>query len=346
MAYVDYSKVKASRNYGKSLAPTVTTPTFDSLPWAKANAVYLEAANNAAAMSIAAHNSARDEEYEKKISKLETDWEAENSESGSYEGNIRDEHPQKPYDLPDNLASVRRKAGQMALKTEFMEIYGLTDSAPILMPQIITHLSRCNLSKNENGLISGLQFCKDHFATPEGLGLYRMLMLDSRSSYLKTQYKAPNKQYCALVPLVLYAHKLTAGVPYSAWDPEEIHYVVNHSLAEAMKFRPENWPDKASILTGRTQGLTVASGASAGSLRSPVSTYKLYSTTGTCFQGMPADAQVILAQIWCAHPDNRTKYMILDCVNWDKIPMPLIAADVVPEATSKYLSSVELPTWG
>ena len=43
------------------------------------------------------------------------------------------------------------------------------------------------------------------------------------------------------------------------------------------------------------------------------------------------------AQIWGAHPSNRTEYMILDWLNWDNMPEPIISTDVIaaPERVSK-----------
>ena len=32
----------------------------------------------------------------------------------------------------------------------------------------------------------------------------------------------------------------------------------------------------------------------------------------------------IMLQIWIAHPTRRTKYMILDPMNWDNTPEPII----------------------
>jgi hypothetical protein len=36
----------------------------------------------------------------------------------------------------------------------------------------------------------------------------------------------------------------------------------------------------------------------------------------------------MLSQIWVAHPENRTKYMVLDPLNWDRVPPPLIETDI------------------
>ena len=42
----------------------------------------------------------------------------------------------------------------------------------------------------------------------------------------------------------------------------------------------------------------------------------------------------MLCQIWLAHPQHRTEYMILDPNNWDTIPAPLIETDLIKTTTS------------
>jgi hypothetical protein len=58
---------------------------------------------------------------------------------------------------------------------------------------------------------------------------------------------------------------------------------------------------------------------------------------------VPELAQTMIAQIWCAHPSNRTKYMVLDPKNWDAIPAPLISSDIFGSGTGGNISSGGLP---
>jgi hypothetical protein len=95
---------------------------------------------------------------------------------------------------------------------------------------------------------------------------------------------------------------------------------------------------REEILQARTQGLTYKTGSKAGTQRSPLSTFKLYDTTGTKLHKVPELAQTMIAQIWCAHPSNRTKYMVLDPENWDAIPAPLISSDIFGSKPSNDIS--------
>lgn len=325
--YVNYARINSQRNTGKSSAVTSIKKDFNSIPWAKAWEVYKEGGDEWEETALEAHKSHEDDAYDHLIRKKEQAYEEVHSESGTYEGNFRDEFPKPAYSPLPNRAYGRRKAGQKALIEKFMKVYSFGDWSETVMPQIITKLGNMPFVKNENGLISGNRFIKDNFKTDEDRGLWAFLMLDTRSSYLTTQYKGPARQYSSLVPLILYAIRLVKGELYTAWDPEEIRSVVNHELAEAMLFRAEEWPTKDEILEGREKGLTIGSGSDAGKKRPPLTTFKLYATNGTCFWGMPSLVQVMLAQIWVAHPDNRTKYMILDPLNWGKVPVALIQVE-------------------
>lgn len=334
---------------GKSYTAKVTTPTLASLPWEKANEVYVEAATLAEETAVDAHNQKTDAYYAAAIVRVEQQWQLDHPEEGSNEAGYSDSNPHPGYTECPGLGSIKRKAGQDAVTSQFVEVYGLKHHGVSVLAELVTHLSRCGLKKNENGLISGLQFCKDHFNTPRAMGMYRLLMQDSRSNFLSTQYKMPSREYSALVPLILYAHKLVHKVPYSAWDPKELQYVVNHNLCEAMLWMPDELPDRDTLLADRAIGLTVKTGKDAGKLRSAVSTHRLYATAGTCYQGVPQDAQVMLAQIWVAHPSNRTKYMVLDPKQWDAVPSPLIEIDLLelPWNTEQPIKpTLERPTWG
>jgi hypothetical protein len=265
--------------------------------------------------------------------------------------------------LPDKLA-VRRKAGNKALVDNFIPRYRLDQTGIHVIAQIVAHLSTLRLNNvsgetvegeflaevlGESSIgfnstefqtdcaISGLAFVKNHFKTPEMMGLYRFLMLDTRSSYLKKQYTGDARNYCALVPLVLSAFKRYHNIPYSAWARDEIRWVVNPDLCEAMLYEiPEDtedfsFSDTEKLLELREHGLTWKSGKNIGEAKNPLYTHSLSGMHKTEFKDVPDLAQVMLTQIWCAHPENRTKYMVLNCENWDCIPLCLINNNVFVE---------------
>jgi hypothetical protein len=130
------------------------------------------------------------------------------------------------------------------------------------------------------------------------------------------------KKYCTLVPLILYAHKLYNNVDYSRWERETLNYVVNDSLCEAML------TETPQLTTERLLELRDIGLISAGKSRSAVTTYSLYHLGGTELSECNTLVKLMLCQTWAAHPSNRTKYMILDPMNWDKMPTPLIDVNI------------------
>ena len=154
------------------------------------------------------------------------------------------------------------------------------------------------------------------------MGIYRFLMIDARSGYLERMHSGDSKKYCTIVPLILYAHKLYNNVDYSRWERETLHYVVNESLCEAMLTEtPELTTER--LLELRDIGLVQK-----GEKRSPMSTYSLYRLGETELKHCNTLVKLMLCQTWAAHPSNRTKYMILDPMNWDKMPVPLVDTNI------------------
>jgi hypothetical protein len=97
---------------------------------------------------------------------------------------------------------------------------------------------------------------------------------------------------------------------------------------------------REELLEIREMGLVYRTGVKAGDPRNPATTYKLYGVQSTAVGGLPELAQTMLTQIWCAHPVNRTKFMVLDPHNWDNIPAPLVSENIfqpaTPANTNKY----------
>ena len=302
------------------------TKDLQSIPFDVCYELYHDAAT-VAGDTAEAENLQKYEEY---ISRLEEEWTS--CHEAPYEGNFSDEVPYRP--LP-NLASIKRKAGHAAIVSDFIPRYKLdTILQTLVLPQIIHWLVHKPIDlasvRNEAGKINGLKMLDKIFDSKNewDLGLYQFLMMDSRSAYIKSQYKPEGRAYCSLVPYIPYAFKLNHSVKYGEWDRSTLKWVVNDSLCQAMLLEVPEDLSREDIIEAREKGLIYKTGAKAGQSRSPVSTFKLYDTTGTKLHKMPELAQTMLAQIWCAHPANRTKYMVLDPSNWDNIPTPLVSDDI------------------
>lgn len=230
-------------------------------------------------------------------------------------------------------AKLRYLANQEAVKDVWIPKYKLEPILLSVMPQIIAHLGNKLVRWSEvmtvEGKIDGLKVLRQafDFSSDWEKGLYIFLMLDSRSVYLSTQYKGESRAYCALVPLILYAFKLNQKTKYSQWDRSTLHWVVNRSLCEAMLWEQPT-PSRDELLKARELGLIYQSGAKAGQMRNPQTTYRLFATKGGALEGYPHLVGAMLTQIWCAHPQNRTQYMVLDPHNWDRMPTPLISENI------------------
>ena len=315
-----------------SFLTRTTTKELKSIPFDIGYKMFMDAAEMAE-QSLEAENQERYDEF---IQRLESEW--SDTHEAPFEGNFSDQYP---YQRHPRASQVRNKAGQTALVKEFIPRYKLdTIMQTWVMPQVIAWLTHKPIPLAEvltaEGKISGRRMTEAifDFGSDWDLGLYQFLMLDSRSSWISSQYKGEGRTYCSLVPLIMYAFKVNKNIKYSDWDRGTLHFVVNDSLLKAMLCDiPELTRDE--IIQARTQGLTFKTGAKAGTVRNPISTFKLYDTTGTKLHDLPELAQTMVAQIWCAHPQNRTKYMVLDPKSWDSIPAPLISQDIFKPTESK-----------
>lgn len=316
-----------------SFLTRTTTRELRSIPFDIAYKMFMDAADMAE-QTLEAENTERYDEF---IAQLERNW--SDTHEAPFEGNFSDQYPYKKH--PES-ARVRNKAGSSAIITDFIPRYKLeTIMQTWVMPQIISWLTHKPIRLAEvmtpEGKINGRKMAAQifDFSSEWDLGLYQFLLLDSRSSWISSQYKGEGRTYCSLVPLIPFAFKLNQNIKYSEWDRDTIKYVVNDSLCKAMLCEVPDMT-REEILQAREQGLTYKTGTKAGTQRNPLSTFKLYDTTGTKLHKVPELAQTMIAQIWCAHPSNRTKYMILDPQAWDSIPAPLISTDIFKqESVSK-----------
>ena len=177
------------------------------------------------------------------------------------------------------------------------------------------------------------------------IGCYYFMMYAKRGDYLGTQYKEPDSYYCALVPLILSGFLKYHKVAYTSWNREYLELIVEPGLYEAITCTIPADLTTEELLGIREAGMVIRTGIKAGTSRSPVSTYKLWGVTDSMIGKLPWLAQVMLTQIWCAHPSNCNKYMILDPSNWDVAPAALISTQVLVQDTTPVLPKRYLPTY-
>lgn len=177
---------------------------------------------------------------------------------------------------------------------------------------------------------------------------HRVLVYLNRGELLDKQTQGDNPHYCTLVPLILSAYKRYRDVAYETWrGAKHLDLVVPHQLLEAME-SGEQYKiccdlGSDAILAAREEGLMYKSGKASGTLRSATTTWQLTGVTHPQIKLLPKLAQTMLAQIWCAHPQFRNEYMILDPNNWDNMPPPLVSTELFTStqpATTKPISDL------
>jgi hypothetical protein len=313
--------------YFQKRASQLNTKTYSSnlasIPWEEAARIYREAADTAEANTLTAMQVAYEKQYAQRYRDAVRLAGIDETEA-SYEGDLGIEYnPPKLDELQQR--KVRAKAGGDALAEYFVKPYHIKSWGIKLLDQILSEFSKHKInSLGSGGTISGSQYLKDNL-DPKSLrdmGIYRFIMMDGRSSYLEKMGNGDAKKYCTLVPLILYAHKLYNNVDYSRWERETLNYVVNESLCEAML------TETPQLTTERLLELRDIGLISAGKSRSAVTTYSLYHLGGTELSECNTLVKLMLCQTWAAHPSNRTKYMILDPMNWDKMPTPLVDVNI------------------
>jgi len=249
----------------------------------------------------------------------------------SYEG---DQEADFPFEEPD-AEYIQEQVG-LAKRQEFAllaEKYDLKNSSSWLLPQMTARIAEIPLTRTEEGRVDSLAYFKEFGKSPELRGLYAIGMHPIRGDLIAKQYAPENKNYSALVPLLLMPHKKFNGVSYSDWDLNGLDKVIDSSLLEAMNcsFDPTS-VQKDELLKIRHDGMVVKTGKTAGNSRNPATTHKVYSAPAP-FNRLPWLASVMLFQIWVAHPTNRTDLMILNWEDWDNMPEPLISTTVIKSDT-------------
>lgn len=301
----------------------IINSNLSTIPWEEAARIYKEAADKAESNALAALTNIHASTYLTRRNEAIRMAGIDETES-EFEGDLGIEQTQAYID-PEDKRKLRAKAGNDALKEYFLKPYQIRSWGIKLLDQIVAEFSRHKLNNlGSEGTISGIQYLKDNLdpQSERDVGIYRFLLMDSRSEYLDKMGSSEAKKYCTLVPLILYAHKLYNNVDYSRWERESLQFVVNESLHEAMLTQvPEIARER--LLELRDIGLTQK-----GAKRSPMSTYSLYRLQETEIGHCNGLAKIMVCQTWAAHPTNRTKYMVLDPMNWDTMPPPLVDINI------------------
>lgn len=208
----------------------------------------------------------------------------------------------------------------------FAETYGIKRTHfSWVYPQVIAAIGKWTPVKDTTGKVDGkATLAKALSGNDFNKGLYYFCMVNSR--FLDRQYAAGRSEYCALVPLIMSAFKKMQGIPYNDWIntkwvmPENLYSaahcdVPDYTLDELLQFRVRGM--KAGQAPHNCYGVY--------HLSEPVPRDNNEELPGVCT--LPNLARMMVLQTWCAHPQNRNKYMILNPEDWDDMPEPLVDSE-------------------
>ena len=201
------------------------------------------------------------------------------------------------------------------------------------LPQLVAYFGQMRLRVDDIpysesfGKCDPKQFWLENIKdNPRHIGMWRIATRLPRSHLVGTQIKNPN--YSGLVPLILAGFKKYRNVPYSSWSKAGVEHIIGTELFEAATAEvPE--VTREELLVIRDKGLTYKSGKQVGQVKKPTSAWSLTGIQDTVIGGLPRLTQTMLTQIWVAHPTVRTDLMILNPLDWDTMPQPLLATEVI-----------------
>ncbi len=261
------------------------------------------------------------------------------NKEGSFEGNEEEEFPFVKPDL-EYLEAKKALARKTAF-TAFADKFALAVNSAWLLPQLFAHIAKIPLVTTPEGRINTMAYAKELMKDDFHKGIWCLGLHPLRGDIVPKQYTLEGRSYCALVPFLLAPHKRFNNISYSSWDRQGLHNLIDPNLYQAMTTEFVVTNTTQELLELRNRGLTVQSGKTAGTVRNAASTHKLYSLSGE-LKTLPWLAQVMLFQIWCAHPANRSDLMVLDWKDWDSVPESLVpeqlfkAPSVIAKAGSTY----------
>lgn len=152
-----------------------------------------------------------------------------------------------------------------------------------------------------------------------------------------------NTRFSASVPLFISAFKEFRNIKYSSWDwsDEYAKYFIDKEILEVINYREYPSFTNEQLIDYRNRAMMVRSGTKAGTIRKPTATTSLYSVFDEEIKDLPRLAKLMLTQLWVYDPSVRHVLAILDPVNLDNIPEPLVASEVL--VTTKQNDYNELP---
>jgi hypothetical protein len=135
-------------------------------------------------------------------------------------------------------------------------------------------------------------------------------------SYSKFLYGGTHDTFNAAVPYILYCHKLHHGTPYETWSGlNHIKGILGRHFEGLLDHRSMMPYDDDRIM--RLRELSILR----KKVRQPNTSWCALKTHQDAqFDALPKCVKQMVLQSWKLNVQLRTKYMILDPVNWDLMP--------------------------
>jgi hypothetical protein len=282
-----------------------------------------------------------EEEYQIDFAaRKESALEAENKAA---EYKLKDKYVEITELSPDELDKIRKEANYKVVSA-FVEQYGIANKWSWLAHQMLSHIGdqeKLDLCTewSESGEVPNSIPVRDILGEIIGsdkweLGLYRMMTKVPRSLMMTNQTSPEHLPVCSLVPIYMAAFKKYQNIPYCAWDKDEARFFVEAELYAAMMSpKLPEFVTNEELLSIRDAGLKYTSRGKKdlGQQKShdPRTYHQLTGINDSGIGMLNRYARAMVTQIWCAHPMNRHKYMILDPWNWDNMPNPLVTTKVL-----------------
>jgi len=309
--------------YSTRTTPRAFTHSIENIPFAEIATAYDNLNRQAYGEWVIEqqqHNEYRKEKFLK-------NWAAEHE--APFEGDIEEEMSFSMDKSKYPGMSAQYKDEFSIYMDSFATKHKMQANAEWIFSQILAKFSTLPLVEYEDDTISASELFKEIRKSPFLSGMLLVCKHSTRSTFIKGQTDEKYKNFSSLVPLVMSAFKKYKNIPYSRWDKDEIQYITEAKLAKVMKM--ETLPDITvdEVLEARLAGLTIKSGNKMGELRPLKSTFTLYIPAGTALDGLEMLAKIMICQTWVAHPSTRTEYMILNPIDWDNMPDPLIGSAVM-----------------
>ena len=230
---------------------------------------------------------------------------------------------------------------------QFFSRFPISSNSGKLLPSMERYISNFELVTYE-GSLSGNGTARRAFKAAHNedwfKGLMRLITVVPRKHLYNGAATAPaNMPYNPLVPLFLMPFKKLLDIPYSDWHRDKLDEVLcsrtslvmfhDKDFRKKVKFEDDEesgdyWKDVYGY--SREDWLDYMSKALEGI--NPVTNDKFKSVhPRTPISREHGSIKNLACQTWVAHPQNRNKYTILDPLNWDNIPEPIIGTAMFKE---------------